>query len=93
MNTALMEGRESLMKDWRYAYADKYVAEHGADGIATHASMAELMKRLSMREDNPVVPAIIGTRATVWTSTYDLMERTMVIRYWEDQYKEHRLAF
>ena len=71
----------------------QYIAEHGAEGIATHASMAELMKRLSMREENPVVPAIIGTRATVWTSTYDLMERTMVIRYWEDQYKEHRLAF
>ena len=93
MNTALMEGRESLMKDWRYAYADKYVAEHGAEGIATHASMAELMKRVSIREDNPVVSAIIGTRATVWTSTYDLADRTMVIRYWEDRYKEHRLAF
>jgi hypothetical protein len=93
MNTALMEGRESLMKDWRYAYADKYIAEHGAEGIATHASMAELMKRISIREDNPVAPAIIGTRATVWTSTYDLADRTMVIRYWEDRYKEHRLAF
>ena len=56
--------------------------------------MAELMKRVSIREDNPVVPAdVIGNRATVWTSTYDLMERTMVIRYWEDRYKEHRLAF
>ena len=93
MNTSLMEGRESLMKDWRYAYADKYVAEHGAEGIATHASMAELMKRISIREDNPVVPDIPGTRATVWTSTYDLMDRTIVIRYWEDRYKEHRLSF
>ena len=55
--------------------------------------MAELMKRVSIREDNPVMPAIIGTRATVWTSTYDLADRTMVIRYWEDRYKEHRLAF
>jgi hypothetical protein len=93
MNTSLMEGKENLMRDWRYAYADKYIAEHGAEGIATHASMAELMKRISIREDNPVAPAIIGTRATVWTSTYDLIDRTMVIRYWEDRYKEHRLAF
>jgi len=93
MNTALMEGRESLMKDWRYRYADKYIAEHGAEGIAIHASMAELMKRISIREDNPVAPDIIGTRVTVWTSTYDLFDRTMVIRYWEDRYKEHRLTF
>jgi hypothetical protein len=94
MNTALMEGRESLMKDWRYAYADKYIAERGVEGIATHASMAELMRRVSIRSDNSVMPAdIIGTRATVWTSTYDLADRTMVIRYWEDRYKEHRLTF
>lgn len=85
MNTSLMEGRESLMKDWRYPYADKYIMEHGAEGVATHASMAELMKRISIREDNPVAPTIIGTRTTVWTSTYDLADRTMVIRYWEDQ--------
>jgi hypothetical protein len=55
--------------------------------------MAELMNRISIREDNPVVPDIIGTRATVWTSTYDLFDRTMVIRTWEDRYKEHRLTF
>jgi choloylglycine hydrolase len=92
-NTALMEGRESLMKDPRYAIADKYVGEHGADGIAAHASMAELMKYLALREDNPKYPSVIGIRATLWTSTYDLVERTMVIRYWEDGYKEHRLGF
>lgn len=91
MNTALMEGRESLMKDWRYAYGDKYIAERGVEGIANHASMAELMRRVSIRSDNPVMPAdIIGTRATVWTSTYDLADRTMVIRYWEDRYNRHR---
>ena len=55
--------------------------------------MAELMKRISFRADNPVVPIIIGTMATVCTSTYDLADRTMVIRYWEDGYKEHRLGF
>jgi hypothetical protein len=81
------------MKDWRYAYADKYLAEHGTEGIATHASMAELMKRMVIREDNPVAPSMIGSRATVWTSTYDLADRTMVIRYWEDRYKEHTLSF
>ena len=92
-NTSLIEGREKLMKEWRYAFADKYIAEKGADGIATHTSMAELMKRMSFRADNPVVPIIIGTMATVWTSTYDLTDRTMVIRYWEDGYKEHSLGF
>jgi hypothetical protein len=92
-NTALMEGREMLMKDWRYAYADRYVAAHGVEGIATHASMAELMKGISFRADNPMVSDVIGTRATIWTSTYDLTNRTMVIRYWEDKYKEHRLCF
>ncbi len=35
-NTSLIEGREKLMKEWRYAFADKYIAEKGADGIATH---------------------------------------------------------
>ena len=92
-NTPLMEGRESLMKDPRYAIADKHVGEHGADGIAAHTSMAELMKYLALREDNPMYPSVIGIRATVWTSTYDLVDRTMVIRYWEDGYKEHRLGF
>ena len=92
-NTSLMEGRESLMKCPRYAIADKYVAEHGADGIATHASMAELMKLLALREDNPRYPSVIGIRATLWTTTYDLADRTMVIRYWEDGYKERKLGF
>jgi len=40
-----------------------------------------------------MVSDVIGTRATIWTSTYDLTNRTMVIRYWEDKYKEHRLCF
>jgi hypothetical protein len=93
LNTPLMEGRESLMKDPRYPIADKYVRVHGADGIAAHVSMAELMKQLALREDNPNYPSVIGIRATVWTSTYDLVDRTMVIRYWEDGYKEHRLGF
>jgi hypothetical protein len=88
-----MEGRERLMKCPRYAFADGYVAKCGADGIAAHATMAELMKHLALREDNPRVPSVVGVRATVWTTTYDLVDRTMVIRYWEDGYKEHRLGF
>jgi hypothetical protein len=92
-NTPLMEGRESLMKCPRYAIADGYIAKCGADGIATHESMAELMKRLALREDNPMYPSVVGIRATLWTSTYDLADRTMVIRYWEDAYKERKLGF
>jgi hypothetical protein len=81
------------MKCPRYAIADGYIAKCGADGIATHESMAELMKRLALREDNPMYPSVVGIRATLWTSTYDLADRTMVIRYWEDAYKERKLGF
>ena len=97
-NTPIMEGDEKLSKCPRYSLADKLI---NSKNIDSHESIYQVMKAVSYRNDNDYLENLVCRKSdlkaikylrTVWTSTYDLEKRSMIIRYHENGYREIEMA-
>jgi len=87
-NTPLVEERAVLSLCPRWAVAESILSE---GNVKTKADLARLMGVISVSRRNPwleqVVPlSYLDTLRTVWTTVYNLRERTMVLYHWQDGY-------
>ncbi len=89
-----MEGRAVLSLCPRWAVAESVLA----DGkVKTKADLTRLMGIISVSRRNPwlerLVPlTYLDTLRTVWTTAYNLRDRTMELYHWQDDYTRREFS-
>ena len=90
-NTPLVEDRAVLLRCPRWSVAEKALS---GGTVRTKDDLVRLMGIISVSRRNPwleqVVPlSYLDTLRTVWTTVYNLRERTMELYHWQDEYMRH----
>ena len=94
-NTSLQEGGGILHLCPCCSIAD-YLLQ--TEKIENLSDIFNVMQHISVSENNPwidyyVPEGYLQRHRTIWTGLYDLIDRTMIIHYGEDEYRFHYPEF